>query len=54
MPDALGDEVEERFGTSDNVLMLDVLCRTMEIDLLTAAGHPAPPPPWQPVTYTLM
>jgi putative membrane protein len=47
--DALGDEIEEPFGTADNHLPLDALCRELEIDLLAALGAPELPRPLRPV-----
>lgn len=47
--DALGDEIEEPFGTADNHLPLDALCRDIEINLLEALGERALPPPLAPV-----
>lgn len=47
--DALGDEIEEPFGTADNHLPLDALCRDIEINLLEALGETALPPPLAPV-----
>ncbi|MGE5649283.1 bestrophin family protein [Noviherbaspirillum sp. UKPF54] len=51
--DALGDEIEEPFGLSDNDLPLDALCRTIEINLREASGDTALPPPLVPVNYRL-
>jgi putative membrane protein len=51
--DALGDEIEEPFGTSDHDLPLDAICRTIEIDLRAALGDPDLPPPLLPVGYRL-
>lgn len=51
--DALGDEIEEPFGISDNDLPLEAICRTIEIDLRNAVGDPAAPPPLLPVAYCL-
>jgi putative membrane protein len=51
--DALGDEIEEPFGTSDHDLPLDAICRTIEIDLRTALGDTDLPPPLLPVDYRL-
>jgi putative membrane protein len=51
--DALGDEIEEPFGASDNDLPLDALCRTIEIDLRMALGESDLPPPLLPVDYRL-
>lgn len=47
--DALGDEIEQPFGLRPHHLPLDALCRTVEIDLLRAAGAQALPEPLQPV-----
>jgi len=52
--DALGDEIEEPFGTSENDLPLDALCRTIEINLREAIGDPGVPAPLLPVDYCLM
>ena len=42
--DALGDELQEPFGLSDNSLPLRAIVRTIEIDLLDGLGvHPLPP-----------
>lgn len=51
--DALGDEIEEPFGESDNDLPLEALCRTIEIDVRMALGERDLPPPLQPVNYRL-
>jgi putative membrane protein len=47
--DALGDEIEEPFGTADNHLPLEALCRDIEIHVRDAAGDTGLPPPLQPV-----
>lgn len=47
--DALGDEIEEPFGTADNHLPLDAMCRDVEINLLEALGARSLPPPLVPV-----
>jgi len=52
--DALGDELEEPFGMEPNDLPLDAICRVIEIDLRTALGDEAVPPPLEAVDYTLM
>ncbi|SNS91110.1 putative membrane protein [Noviherbaspirillum humi] len=52
--DALGDEIEEPFGTSPNDLPLDAICRAIESELRAAVGDPSPPPPLQPVNYCLL
>jgi putative membrane protein len=51
--DALGDEIEEPFGASDNDLPLDALCRTIEIDMLMALGERELPLPLLPIEYRL-
>jgi putative membrane protein len=51
--DALGDELEEPFGLSENDLPLDAIVRTVEIDLLEALGEKDLPPPLVPVNYLL-
>ncbi|MFC5549962.1 bestrophin family protein [Massilia aerilata] len=51
--DALGDEIEEPFGTSDHDLPLEAICRTIEIDLRAALGDTELPPPLLPVDYRL-
>lgn len=50
--DALGDELEEPFGLSDNDLPLNAMVRSIEIDLLDALGEPLPAP-LQPQGYLL-
>ena len=51
--DALGDEIEEPFGTADNHLPLDALCREIEINLLEALGERELPQPLVPVNLRL-
>ena len=51
--DALGDELEEPFGTSPNDLPLDALCRAIEIGMKEALGETELPPPLAPVDYCL-
>jgi len=51
--DALGDELEEPFGTEPNDLPLDAICRAIEIDLRSALGDEHLPPPLAPVDYCL-
>jgi putative membrane protein len=51
--DALGDEIEEPFGSDSNDLPLDAMCRTIEIDLRESLGDPDIPAPLQPVNYWL-
>ena len=52
--DALGDEIEEPFGTSANDLPLDAICRNIEINLKEALDHPDIPAPLAPVGYCLL
>lgn len=52
--DALGDEIEEPFGTSANDLPLDAICRNIEINLKEALDHPDIPAPLVPVGYCLL
>ncbi|NEU14035.1 bestrophin [Methylobacterium sp. BTF04] len=42
--DALGDELEEPFGTAPNDLPLDAMLHTIDGIVLDALGEPAPPP----------
>lgn len=51
--DALGDELEEPFGLTDNDLPLNALVRTIEIDLLDTLDMAELPEPLQPVNYRL-
>lgn len=51
--DALGDEIEEPFGTDTNDLPLDALCRTIEINLRESLGDPHIPAPLHPKDYCL-
>ncbi|MBQ5942518.1 MULTISPECIES: bestrophin family protein [unclassified Massilia] len=51
--DALGDELEEPFGTEPNDLPLDAMCRAIEIDLRSALGDEHLPPPLAAVDYCL-
>lgn len=52
--DALGDELEEPFGTQVNALALDTLCRRAEIDLRSALGEQDLPEMPKPVDFCLM
>jgi len=52
--DALGDEIEEPFGLSENDLPLDTLCRTIEINLRESIGDTVIRPALMPVNYCLM
>jgi putative membrane protein len=52
--DALGDEIEQPFGTRAHHLPLDALCRTIEINLLEAAGERELPAPLEPVDGVLL
>lgn len=51
--DALGDEIEEPFGTDSNDLPLDAICRTIEINLRESLGDENVPAPLVPVNYCL-
>jgi ion channel-forming bestrophin family protein len=51
--DALGDEIEEPFGTEANDLPLDAICRTIEINMLESLGADEVPEPLAPVEYCL-
>lgn len=51
--DALGDEIEEPFGTEPNDLPLDAICRTIEIDLREALADEHVPNPLLPVGYCI-
>jgi putative membrane protein len=51
--DALGDEIEEPFGTSANDLPLEAICRGIEISLRESLGEKNIPPPCRPVDYQL-
>jgi putative membrane protein len=48
--DALSEELEDPFGTGNNDLALDTLCRVDEISVFEALGEP-PPPPFAPDNY---
>ncbi len=51
--DALGDELEEPFGLTDNDLPLDAMVRTIEIDLLESLGVTDLPAPLHAVNFKL-
>jgi putative membrane protein len=51
--DALGDEIEEPFGTQPNDLPLSALSRTVEINLRESLGEVDLPPPLGPQNYAL-
>ena len=51
--DALGDELEDPFGTESNDLPLDAIVRAIEIDLLEALGVAERPEPLRPTNYLL-
>jgi putative membrane protein len=51
--DALGDEIEEPFGSQPNDLSLTALCRGIEIELREALGEADLPPPLLPRDYVL-
>ena len=52
--DALGDEIEEPFGSSPNDLALSAICRTIEINLRAALGEDHNLEALKPVNYCLM
>jgi putative membrane protein len=52
--DALGDEIEEPFGTSPNDLALEAICRSIEINLREAIGDELRLEPLKPVNYCLI
>jgi putative membrane protein len=52
--DALGDEIEEPFGTLPNDLALDAICRSIEISLRESIGDELVLKPLTPVNYCLM
>ena len=52
--DALGDELEEPFGTAQNDLPLDAMTRNIEIDLAEYRGLEVRPEPLRPVNFVLM
>lgn len=51
--DALGDEIEEPFGVSDNDLPLDAICRAIEINLRESLGEEITLRPIAPVDFQL-
>ena len=52
--DALGDEIEEPFGTMPNDLPLAAMCRVIEISLREARGETDLPDPLVAVDYVLL
>ena len=52
--DALGDELGDPFGQDENDLPLDAMVRTIERDLLHAAGHRDLPPALEPKDFVLL
>jgi len=52
--DALGDQLEEPFGREPNDLSLDAMVRTIEREMLSAAGHTDLPAPLDPVDGVLL
>jgi putative membrane protein len=46
--DAVGDELEEPFGADENDLPLDMLTRTIEVNLRQALGESSLPPMLKP------
>ncbi len=51
--DALGDELEDPFGSDENDLPLDALVRTAERDIVAALGADPAPPALTPNRYRL-
>ena len=51
--DALGEELEDPFGTDANDLPLDTLVRVMEREILSALGESELPPLLEPVAFVL-
>lgn len=51
--DALGDEIEEPFGTTSNDLALEAICRSIEIDLRESIGEKHGLEPLKPVNFCL-
>jgi putative membrane protein len=51
--DALGDEIEEPFGSDANDLPLDALCRSIEINLRESLGDKSIPVALAPQNYCL-
>src|SRR5450830_293600 len=51
--DALGDEIEEPFGTDANDLPLTAMCRAIEINLRESLQDENVPPPMKAVDFTL-
>lgn len=52
--DALGDELEEPFGTAQNDLPLDAITRVIEIDMAEYRGLENRPEPLKPQDFVLM
>ena len=52
--DALGDEIEEPFGTEPNDLPLDAICRSIEISVREALGEQDVPAQLLPIDYCLL
>ena len=51
--DALGDEIEEPFGSEANDLALDAICRSLEINLRESLADEDIPAPLLPINYCL-
>ncbi|HTD02676.1 bestrophin family protein [Undibacterium sp.] len=51
--DALGDEIEEPFGSEANDLALEAICRAVEINLRESLADAYVPAPLLPVNYCL-
>lgn len=52
--DALGDQLEDPFGTEPNDLPLEAMLRTIEREMLAALGESDLPPPLAPHDFVLM
>lgn len=51
--DALGNELEDPFGTENNDLPMDALLRVIEIDILTGLNAQTIPQPIKPINHVL-
>ena len=52
--DAIGDEIEDPFGTEANDLPLNAISRNIEVNLRQALGEKDLPPPLEPEDYVLL
>lgn len=51
--EAIAEELESPFGTDDNDLALEAICRSIEASLLELLGEPLPPEPPLPADFVL-